>query len=201
MIETNRLKSILPNCKDVAGWSYELSVILPSYDITTKERIASFLSQVGHESAHLNILVENLNYSQDGLRKVFSKYFPDEATAFRYARQPKWIASRVYANRMGNGGEESLDGWTYRGRGILQVTGKNNYRACSRALFGDDRLLEEPDLLLRKDFAIMSACWFWQTNRLNNIAHDVRASTRVVNGGFHGLADREAIYARAMRHL
>jgi len=201
MIETDKLKAILPNIREPAPWSYELSMVLPSYDIDTKERIASFLAQCGHESAHLNVLVENLNYSQDGLRKVFPKYFPDDKTAFRYARQPEWIASRVYANRMGNGGEASKEGWKYRGRGIIQVTGKNNYRACSDFLFGDDRLLETPELLSEKQYAIMSACWFWHSNKLNDFAGDVRRTTRIVNGGFKGLDDRTNIYNRAMRIL
>lgn len=201
MIETAALERILPRCKDPETWAFELSVVLPNFDITGKERIASFLSQVGHESAHLNVLSENLNYSADGLRKVFGKYFPDDRTAARYARQPKWIASRVYANRMGNGGEQSLDGWKYRGRGILQVTGKNNYTRCSRFLFQDDRLLEDPDLLLQPNYAILSAGWFWTENKLNQYAHDVKRTTRIVNGGYHGLADRQAIYDRAMEYL
>lgn len=201
MVETEALKRILPNCKDPETWAFELSVVLPNFDIDGKRRVASFLSQVGHESAHLNILSENLNYSADGLRKIFGKYFPDDKTAARYARQPKWIASRVYANRMGNGNEQSMDGWKYRGRGILQVTGKSNYERCSDFLFQDDRLVQDPDLLLQPNYAIMSACWFWKANRLNDYADDVRRTTRIVNGGYHGLADRQAIYDRAMEYL
>jgi putative chitinase len=201
MINADTLKRILPSCKDPETWSFELSDVLPHYDITTKERIASFLAQTGHESAHYNILVENLNYSQDGLRKVFPRYFPDDQTAFRYARQPKWIASRVYANRMGNGGEQSLDGWKFRGRGLIQVTGKNNYTRCSNFLFGDDRLLENPDLLLDPKNALLSACWFWHETNLNRFAADVNRTTRLVNGGTKGLADRTAIYQRGMRFL
>jgi putative chitinase len=201
MIETDKLKRILPRCKDPDTWSFELSMVLPSYDIMGKERIASFLAQTGHESAHFNVLVENLNYSADGLRKTFSKYFPDDRTAARYARQPVWIASRVYANRMANGNEQSQDGWKYRGRGILQLTGKSNYMRCSRALFGDDRLVDDPDLLLKPEYALMSACWFWRENKLNQWAHDVHRTTRIVNGGTHGLADRISIYERAMNVL
>jgi putative chitinase len=201
MIETDKLKRILPGCRDPESWAFELSVVLPSYDITTKERIASFLAQVGHESGDLNIVQENLNYSADGLRRVFSKYFPDDRTAARYARQPKWIASRVYANRMGNGGEQSQEGWKYRGRGLIQVTGKNNYTRCSDYLFGDDRLLEDPDLLLTQNNALLSACWFWDANKLNRFANDVLRTTRLVNGGTNGLKHRTEIYERAMNVL
>ena len=107
MITPEALQNILPHCKDVEGWSFELDAVLPNFGIESKEEIASFLSQVGHESGHLNILEENLNYSVQGLMKTFKKYFADEAIARRYAKQPKWIGSRVYAGRMGNGSEQS----------------------------------------------------------------------------------------------
>ena len=201
MIETSVLEQILPNCKNTETWAFELSAVLPNFDITEKERIASFLSQVGHESNHLNVLSENLNYSAAGLRKVFGKYFPNDRVAASYARQPTLIASRVYANRMGNSDEQSMDGWKYRGRGILQVTGKNNYTRCSSFLFQDDRLVEDPDLLLQPDYAIMSACWFWTENNLNQYADDVKRTTHIVNGGYNGLEDRQAIYDRAMEYL
>lgn len=201
MITPESLQQILPNCKDVDGWSFELESVLPNFGIERKEEIASFLSQVGHESGHLNILEENLNYSIQGLTKTFKKYFPDEAIAKRYARQPKAIASRVYAGRMGNGSEQSQEGWKFRGRGILQVTGKNNYRRCSMFLFEDERLLDDPDILLTQEYALASACWFWEENDLNQYAGDVKRVTRLVNGGYHGLADREEIYKRAMTYL
>lgn len=201
MIETDQLKQILPSCKDPETWAFELSVVLPNYDISSKERIASFLSQVGHESADLNIIQENLNYSAQGLRKVFPKYFPDDRIAASYARQPVWIASRVYANRMGNGGEQSREGWKYRGRGVLQVTGKNNYARCSDYLFGDERLIDDPDLLLDPNNALLSACWFWDVNNLNDYANDVNRTTKIVNGGFNGLKHRQEIYNRAMEIL
>ena len=201
MITPEQLKAILPTCKDPDTWSFELSAVLPNHDITTKERIASFLSQTGHESADYNILVENLNYSAQALRRVFPKYFPDDQTAWRYARQPVWIASRVYANRMGNGSEKSQEGWKYRGRGLIQVTGKNNYRACSNYIFGDDRLLEDPDILIEPTYALESACWYWDINNLNKFAHDVLKTTRLVNGGTIGLKHRQEIYDRAMKVL
>lgn len=201
MISSDQLKAILPACKDPDTWSFELSAVLPNHDITTKERIASFLSQTGHESADYNVLEENLNYSADALRRVFGKYFRDDATAWRYARQPVWIASRVYAGRMGNGSEKSQEGWKYRGRGLIQVTGKNNYRACSDYIFGDDRLLETPDILKEPLYALESACWYWDINNLNRFAHDVVRTTRLVNGGTNGLKHRQEIYERAMKVL
>ena len=201
MIETKALENILPSCKDPATWSYELSMVLPNFQVDTKERIASFLAQTGHESAHFNILEENLNYRAEALRKVWPKHFPDDHTAKRYARQPVWIASRAYANRMGNGNEQSQEGWKYRGRGIIQLTGKSNYIRCSRFLFQDERLVDDPDLLLKPEYAIMSACWFWSENKLNQWAHDVHRTTRIINGGTNGLQDRQNIYARAMRFL
>lgn len=198
IIETDTLKKILPQCKNPEEWAFELSIILPEKGFRTKQDFAMFLAQCGHESAELNVLSENLNYSKQGLRKVFSKYFPDDQTAKRYARQPKWIASRVYAGRMGNRNEQSMDGWKYRGRGILQITGANNYRACSLYLFGDTRLLDEPDLLLQPTYAILSACWYWGRNNLFKYSSDIRRATKIVNGGYNGIPHREAIYKKAL---
>lgn len=201
MIDADSLRAILPNCKDPVTWAEELSIELPQYNITTAEEISSFIAQTGHESAHYNILVENLNYSKDGLRKIFGKYFPTDQLAMQYAKNPPMIASRVYANRMGNGDEASREGWKYRGRGLIQCTGKRNYQSCSQFLFQDDRLLDEPDYLTEYKYAILSACWYWTVNKLNNYASDVKATTKLVNGGYHGLDDRSAIYERAMACL
>lgn len=196
-----RLKKILPECREPEKWAAVLNEELPKYGIDTRARIAAFLGQVGHESAHLNVLVENLNYSAAGLRRVFPKYFPTDALAKEYARRPAAIASRVYASRMGNSDEKSGDGWRYRGRGLIQCTGKNNYRACSVHLFGDERLLENPDLLIEPKYAVLSALWFWSTNMLNAFADDIDALTKRVNGGTNGLADRKAITERALFYL
>lgn len=195
------LSSILPNCKDPEGWAEALNETLPKFDINEPLDVAMFLSQVGHESAQLNVLEENLNYSSNALMKVFGKYFKDEATAQEYARKPSKIASRVYANRMGNGDEESQEGWLYRGRGILQITGKNNYTECSLFLFDDTSvLIDDPDILLQPNYAIGSACWYWTRNKLLGLT-DVKRATRIVNGGTHGLDDRIAIYDRATSYL
>lgn len=201
IIETNTLLKILPKCKNPNEWAFELSVQLSEHGITQREDVAMFLAQCGHESADFNVLQENLNYSQQGLRKTFPKYFPDDNIAWRYARQPSWIASRVYAGRMGNGSEQSKEGWKYRGRGIIQITGKNNYRACSLHLFGDTRLLDQPDILLQPIYAILSAIWFWKVNKLSQHSKDIRRATRIINGGFNGLAHREAIYKQALKVL
>lgn len=137
------------------------------YQVNTKERVAAFLMNILHESAYLNTIVENLNYSADGLKKVFPKYFnANEYSSF--ARKPKAIANRVYANRMGNGNEASGDGWKFRGKGAMQVTGKKNHDLCGKFMGVD--LLKDPDLLLKPQYAIWSSFWFWISNNLNQRA-------------------------------
>ena len=170
-------------------------------DITTPLRQAMFLSQLAHESGNFQFTSENLNYSADALRRVFGKYFTTDAEAQKYARKPELIANRVYANRMGNGSETSGDGWKYRGRGLIQLTGKDNYAAFS--LEAKNNALQNPDLVAEAEMAVASAGWFWATNRLNQLADtgDVKAVTRRINGGFNGLADREAKYNKLMEIL
>lgn len=201
VIETLQLQRILPQCKNPEEWAFELSVVLPEQGISDRKDVAMFIAQTGHESADYNILSENLNYSVEGLLKVFPKYFPNSNLAQKYARQPSWIASRVYAGRMGNGSEQSQDGWKYRGRGILQVTGKSNYEACSKALYGDTRLLTNPDILLQSTDAILSACWYWRVNKLSRYSADIKQATKIINGGYNGLKHREAIYNQALKVL
>jgi len=201
MITLEQFKKILPGCKDPAVWVDMLNKHLPNYGITHRVQIAQFIAQTGHESAHYTVLKENLNYSAEGLRKVFSKYFPNDDFAKQYARQPERIASRVYANRMGNGNEASGDGWMFRGRGIIQITGKNNYHYCSEFLFQDKRLLVDPSMLLEPEYAVMSACWFWSANDINAHADDIKTVTRIINGGYHGIEDRTNIYHAALKVL
>lgn len=174
----------------IEAWFDALNKHLPEFDITTVNRVAGFISQCQHESADFKTLVENLNYSSKGLMGTWPKRFT--GVADHYHRKPEMIANRAYADRMGNGPEESGDGWRYRGRGLLQVTGKDNYTHCSHDLFGDDRLVEDPDLLSTPEFAVLSACWFWKKNNLNAIcdAGDVKLLTRRINGGTLGLEDR-----------
>lgn len=199
MLTVDKFLRVFPRCKEPERWVEQLNSTLPQFAVETPEQIAQFLAQTGHESAEYNIIEENLNYSLKGLRQVFPKYFPDDNTAFRYARQPKHIASRVYANRMGNGGEASGDGWKYRGRGLIQLTGKNNYYRFSMYCFDDDRLLETPDDVLSHSLALKSACWFWELMDLNSFAHDTKRCTKLINGGYNGLAHRVELYERALR--
>ena len=152
-----------------------------------------FLAQCGHESAGFSVFIENLNYSDYALTQYFRKYF-DSLTAKKYARKPEQIANRVYANRMGNGDEESGDGWRYRGRGIIQITGKKNYIAFRNWLGRDFALHELAEDL---DLAVSAAVWYWQANELASLASVEKVTVRI-NGGTNGLADRVALYRKLM---
>ena len=187
--------------KNVDTYLPFLNMTMLKRDITTPLRQAMFLSQLAHESGNFQFTSENLNYSADALRRVFGKYFTTDAEAQKYARQPELIANRVYANRMGNGSETSGDGWKYRGRGLIQLTGKDNYTAF--ATQNKNNALQNPDLVAEPEMAVESAGWFWATNRLNQLADtgDVKAVTRRINGGFNGLADREAKYNKLIAIL
>lgn len=171
-----------------------LNELLPHYGITTVNRVAGFLAQCSHESRDFTTLEENLNYSAQGLMATFKKYFPDENTAEHYARQPQKIASRVYANRMGNGDEASGDGWKYRGRGAIQMTGRNNYKLF--ALYINQEIDSTVAYCETKKGAIEASCWFWQANNLNKECDNdnIEAMTRIINGGTLGLAERTQLY-------
>jgi len=175
-----------------------LNEAMDEFDINTPARQNSFLAQVAHESTSFNRLVEGLNYGPAGLLDTFEKYFTAEQ-AVEYARQPIRIANRVYANRMGNGDEKSGDGWKYRGRGLIQTTGKDNYIAAMMAL--DIDCVVRPELLEIPENACRSAGLFWKTNGCNQLADagDQRAVTRRVNGGYHGLAERLAFFESARK--
>ena len=194
MITRRILMSIGTPADTADKWVPWLNMTMLKYDINTLQRQAMFLAQLAHESGNFKYVNENLNYSAEALRRVFKKYFPTDDLALMYARQPEKIANRVYANRMGNGEESSGDGWKYRGRGLIQLTGKDNYAAFS--LKANTNALLEPDLVAEPELAALSAGWFWDTNGLNKWSDtgDVRAATRKINGGFNGLADREAKY-------
>lgn len=166
------------------------------YNINTPQRIAAFLAQVGHESAGLTALRENLNYSKEGLVKVFPKYFTLELAA-QYEHKPEKIANRVYANRMGNGAEDSGDGFKYCGRGALQLTGKDNYTSFAKWI---GKTLEETVTFLgTPEGAIASAVYFWVKNNLNVLADkgDFEGLTKRINGGTNGLQERLKIYNKA----
>jgi len=198
MIEASTLRSIGVSSENADKYLPWLNMTMLKYDINTPVRQAMFLSQLAHESGNFRAVQENLNYSVSGLRSVFGKYFPDDEIAAQYARQPERIANRVYANRMGNGEESSGDGWRFLGRGLLQLTGKNNYTAFSLA--ADNNALLEPDLVAAPELAVESGGWFWATNGLNILADkgDVKRVTRKVNGGYNGLTDREAKFGKLM---
>jgi putative chitinase len=163
------------------------------FQINTPLRLAHFLAQCGHESGGFRVTQENLNYSAKGLAGIFKKYFPTEAAATPYARQPQKIANKVYANRMANGSEASGDGFKFRGRGYIQLTGRDNYTQFGKAI-GED-IASNPDVVSSK-YALLSAAWFWSKNGLNKLADGgagdtvVTSITKRVNGGTIGLADR-----------
>lgn len=170
-------------------WANVISVAMEKFDINTPKRMAAFIAQIAHESNLFTATIENLNYSAYGLLQTFpAKFKPSEIEAF--AHKPASIANRVYANRFGNGKETSGDGWRYRGRGLIQITFKDNYRACGDALGID--LIGNPDLLIVPRNAAMSAAWYWNSRNCNEMADagDMQAITRSINGGMNGYDER-----------
>lgn len=172
----------------------EIPLIIEKFGIDGPLRLSHFLSQCAHESGNFKFVKENLNYSADGLRKIFPKYFPTTEIAEKYARQPEKIANKVYGGRMGNGDEASGDGFKFRGRGYIQLTGKDNYAAFDK--FVDDDIMADPDLVATK-YPLTSAAFFFHKNKLWDVCDKghgddiVLAVTKRVNGGTHGLADRQ----------
>ena len=193
-----QLKEMIPKNPYVDQWFEALSEILPEYEITTPQRVAAFLAQCAHESGGFVFLKENLNYKAASLRRVFPKYFPDDAIAAQYAGKGEMIANRVYANRMGNGDEASGDGWRYCGRGLIQLTGKNNYTFFAASL--DIPVEEASEYLQTFEGAVQSACFFWEQNKLNQWADagDILTLTKRINGGTIGLEDRQKHYNHAL---
>jgi len=174
-----------------------LDAAMRRFEISTPARMAAFCAQLAHESGQLQRWTENLSYRWERLRQVFPKYFPSDAEARPFDRKPERIANRVYANRMGNGPEASGDGWRYRGRGPIQLTGKDNYRACGQGIGVD--LVDDPDLLATPEPGCLAAAWFWARNGLNALADagDFVTITRRINGGLNGLAERREFWERA----
>jgi putative chitinase len=168
------------------------------FGLNSNIRLAHFLSQCAHESGNFKIFTENLNYSAKGLRSIFGKYFKDDASALAFERKPEKIANRVYSSRMGNGDEASGDGWKFRGRGYIQLTGKDNYTQFDKSV--EDDILANPDLVATK-YPLMSAAFFFEKNNLWKICdggadkEDVIALTKRINGGTHGLEDRLTKFA------
>jgi len=194
----DQLRQMIPKNPYIDNWYKAISEILPEYQINTPKRVAAFLAQCAHESGGFIFLKENLNYKAPSLRKVFPKYFQDDATAAAYANKPEKIANRVYANRMGNGDEKSGDGWKYCGRGLIQLTGKDNYTFFAGSL--DIPVEEASEYLQTFEGAVQSACFFWEQNNLNQWADkgDILTLTKRINGGTIGLEDRQKHYEHAL---
>lgn len=204
MISLDLLQQLCPNTKIsiLDGFVEPLNMVTEYYDISVSpQRTAGFIAQIAHESGGFRYTVENLNYSAQALRRVFNKYFPDDEIANIYARQPIKIASRVYANRMGNGPEESGDGWTFRGRGLIQLTGFNNYSRLAEAL--EMEIFQVIEYLETPDGAVASAGWYWDENNLNSYCdrNDFIGLTKRINGGTNGLEERQHYYNIALQFM
>lgn len=201
MITVSQLKQLLPKNPYVEHWHHALEQLFLDYDINTPRRMAAFIAQCAHESGGFMVLKENLNYKAASLRKIFPKYFPNDQIAQEYASKPnkqEAIANRIYANRMGNGDEASGDGFRYCGRGLIQLTGKSNYQSFADSL--EMRVEDVPEYLATFEGAAQSACWFWESNNLNQWADkgDILTLTKRINGGVIGLEDRIKHYEHAL---
>lgn len=204
MLTVEKFRVLFPKSIDPEGFVGVMNQVFPKYGLNTKLRTAAFIAQCGHESGGWKVFSENLNYSAEGLRKVFPKYFKTDEEAAKFARKPMDIANIVYANRMGNGNAASGDGWKFRGRGPIQLTGKDNYAAFSKDIFGDDSIVKGPDqIIMDRKICVLSAIWFWNKNNLNTFADsgDILNMTKRINGGTIGLKDREHHYQEALKVL
>ena len=192
-----QLKQMVKN-PHIEHWYDAIDQLLPEYDINTPARVAAFVAQCAHESGNFVFVKENLNYRAVSLRKTFGKYFTDDATAAEYANRPEKIANRVYANRMGNGDEASGDGYRFCGRGLIQLTGRDNYTFFAGSM--DISVEEASEYLSTFEGAVQSACWFLESNNLNRFADagDIKGLTRAINGGYIGLEDRVRHYEHAL---
>ena len=197
----NHLKEILPSIPYLDEWYDALSKVLPEYDITTPQRVAAFIAQCAHESGGFKALKENLNYQAASLCRVWPRLFPTMEIANQYAHKPEMIANRAYGNRMGNGDEASGDGYRYCGRGLIQLTGKDNYTAFAESI--ETPIEELPEYLSTFEGAVQSAAYFWSENNLNQYADsgDILTMTKRINGGTIGLEDRKKHYAHALHVL
>ena len=197
----NHLKEILPSIPYLDEWYDALSKVLPEYDITTPQRVAAFIAQCAHESGGFKALKENLNYQAASLCRVWPRLFPTMEIANQYAHKPEMIANRAYGNRMGNGDEASGDGYRYCGRGLIQLTGKDNYTAFAESI--ETPIEELPEYLSTFEGAVQSAAYFWRENNLNQYADsgDILTMIKRINGGTIGLEDRKKHYAHALHVL
>lgn len=203
-------KACFPDAPDAEGWIEALSRVLPKYEVTGTLRLAAFLAHTGHESQGFTRLIENLNYSAQALANTWPRRYATDSTAamktpndlaLRLHRKPEAIGNNVYANRLGNGPEESGDGFRNRGHGLIQLTGAGNISEFGRAV--GKTLDEAREYLLTKDGAIEGACWYWKSRGLNAYADkgDMLTLTVRINGGTLGLDDRKARYAKLLARL
>ena len=204
ILTKEKLNKLIPKNPYLDHWFNALDQLLPEYEIDTSRRVAAFIAQCSHESGEFRIIRENLNYRWQSLRKLFPRYFPTDELAQQYASRPnkqEAIANRIYANRMGNGPEDSGDGYLYRGRGLIQLTGKENYSWFAASL--GISVQEATEYLETFEGAAQSACWFWETNNLNQWADkdDILTLTKRINGGTIGLEDRIKHYEHAKEVL
>jgi putative chitinase len=204
MITLELLHALCPKTKDsvLDGYIEPLNTVGEYYEMFINiNRIAGFLAQIAHESGGFNFTKENLNYSAKGLMTTFKKYFPDETTAKRYERKPEMIANKVYANRMKNGDEASGDGYRFCGRGLIQLTGRDNYTKFAEAL--EMSIEDTVSYLETPNGAVASAGWFWDNNKLNQYCDsgDFVTLTKRINGGTIGLEDRKHHYEIALQML
>ena len=197
-ITKKQLSEIIPGNQYLDHWLSALNEILPEYEIDNPKRVAAFLAQCAHESGGFKFLKENLNYKAESLLKVFPKYFKTLDEAKKYEKQPQKIANKIYGGRMGNGDESSGDGFKYCGRGLIQLTGKNNYTMFAKSL--EMSVEDVPEYLETFEGAVQSACFFWETNNLNVLADkgDILNMTKKINGGTIGLEDRIKHYNHAL---
>ena len=203
-LTSSQLSAIMPACPDTESWTPVLNTAMEKFEITTFERMAAFLAQLAQESGQMKRLTENLNYSAQRLMQVWPARFPTLVKARLYERNPEKLANYVYAKRLGNGDEISGDGWRFRGRGLVQLTGRGNYRATGQAI--GQPLEEQPELLEQPGPAALSAAWFWKSHGLNELAdnqnddndtEDFRTITKRISGGTVGLKERMVFWEKA----
>ena len=200
ILTQDQLAQMIPGNPYIAEWYEALAQLLPDYDISTPQRVAAFIAQCAHESGNFRAIKENLNYQAATLSKVWPSKFPPDV-AGQYAHNQEKIANRAYAGRMGNGPEESGDGWKFCGRGLIQLTGRNNYQAFADSI--ETPIDDIPAYLATFEGAVQSACWFWENNNLNQYADsgDILTMTKKINGGTLGLEDRKKHYEHVLHIL
>jgi len=197
----DQLSQMIPGNLHIDYWYDAICQALPDYDITSPQRIAAFIAQCAHESGGFRFLKENLNYQAASLMRVWPRYFPTMDIAAEYAHNEEKIANRAYANRMGNGNEESGDGARYCGRGLIQITGKDNYQQFADSI--QTPVEQIPDYMSTFEGAVQSACWFWESHNLNDLADagDILTMTKRINGGTLGLEERTKNYQKFLSIL